>query len=139
MLLEKCISLVRLFNVDIGYLSEPVMSIIQSAEENAELRELTFLSELANGEEADFSNRWKSSVEEFALNSPLKKEDIRLLLSFGEVLGTTDSAHQTKLCGDYAQHFLKQYEEAEKNKKERLRLYRSAGVLCGAAVFVLFI
>ena len=89
--------------------------ILQKASIKKEFNLLVFLRELGDCENQDFSQLWSAKLSDFEKKSALNREDISLLKSFGDKLGTTDSLHQTQLCDEYICRFEERYENEKSN------------------------
>lgn len=138
-LLEMCVKLLKSIAVDIGYCSETVLVIVKKAAMNREFAEFSFLNNLSDCENSDFSKAWSTQLEKFRKHSALNTGDIDLLKSFGNKLGTTDSFHQTQLCEEYIKIFEERCEYEKSKLSERLRVYKTGGAACGLALLILLI
>ena len=121
------------------YGGETVFVIVKKAAMNSEFKELTFLNEINNCENSDFSQTWSLQVENFKQQSSLNCGDIELLKSFGNKLGTTDCFHQTQLCEEYIKRFEERCEYEKSKLSEKLRLCKAGGVVCGLALLILLL
>lgn len=125
--------------MEIDYCSETVFTIIKKASVLKDFEELTFLKDIDNSKEEDFSFLWSDAIDRFLHKSYFKYTDAQLLKSFGEKLGTTDSFHQTKLCVEYIKQFEECYEKRKRNLPELIRLCKVGGAALGLAVLVLLL
>lgn len=82
---------------------------------------------------------WKSSVVGSADRLHLDKSDLRLLISIGEILGSSDSHSQAEEFGLLSGFIGKNLESASAAYSSYGRLYRSLGVLCGIGAAIVLI
>ncbi len=137
--MECCIKLIKFIAVDIGYCGETVPEILKKASNSDEFSELVFLSEFDDCESCGFYQLWSAELSVFEKMSALNSDDIALLKSFGNKLGTTDCLHQTQLCNEYVCRFEERYEYAKNKLSERLRICRFSGAACGLTVLILML
>ncbi len=92
---------------------------------------------LSDGE--SFDTVWKSSLSEKENVTGLKKEDVIILLSFGETLGTTDTAGQISNCEIHKKLIETKLESARDDYRMYSKPAKGIGVLAGVAVLILSI
>lgn len=85
--------------------------------------------------EDDFPLAWKKAFSQS--NSALDESEKQTFISFGDKLGTTDSASQDKLIGYMLSYFEKQLQKAEREECEKKRLYIVTSVAAGMTIIIL--
>ena len=139
--LELCretAELMRIAAILIRFQGLDVYELSGRLRQSSELHELTFLNILPQtfSEGENFHDKWKDAV---MLQENIPEEEQRILLGFGDMLGTSDIDGQLASISSY---------EAELEGLERKRrddflrkgkLYRSAGALFGVMAGILII
>ncbi|MFZ5966259.1 MAG: stage III sporulation protein AB [Bacillota bacterium] len=85
------------------------------------------------------SEAWYQSVDQYAVDLPLNKEDIDVLKEFGKMLGTTDREYQEKNFHHLYFLLKKQEEDAVSQKCKNEKLYKSLGILTGIGIVIVLI
>ncbi len=123
----------------ISYMMLTLNEILIEIEKSETCKNLTFLGSLKkyilNG--TDFPVAWKKAVSDADL--PLKKQELDRLLQLGASLGYADSAVQQNILKVYSSYFLSCQKASDKQKEKYAVTAMLSGVLCGSAVFILFI
>lgn len=138
--LEKFRLMLKLMQTQIGYVNTPTHELIKNACERKEISDLFFLRDclmkLDGGVPFDLS--WEQAV---CRTKPpeLEGDDISLILSFGNSLGTTDRDGQLKLCGMYEELTMQRIAQASEKIKTHASLYSKLGIICGLAIVVILI
>ncbi|MCR4796089.1 MAG: stage III sporulation protein AB [Ruminococcus sp.] len=86
--------------------------------------------------EVDFHQQWNSS---FRSISGIDADELDIMLSLGSMLGTTDTEGQLKGISHIRAKVEQLYRKRQSEYEKKGRLYRSIGVLSGAAVGVMII
>lgn len=119
----------------------PVDSLLETLCGRSELSQLKFIiacRELyLNGQ--PFPEAWKSACENRLNTGALKPEDVSLLLSFGEVIGTTDLNGQVSSCELHGKLLEEKLISARAAKEKYGRLYATMGILTGLVLSILVI
>lgn len=122
------------------YLSSPADELMRSLSEKSELSELKFLrtcyAEMCGGE--DFRTAWSGSVGERDNVRYLDRDDVSLLLSFGENFGTTDSDGQVANCKLHSSLVDDRLARARRKRDSCASLSCGMGVLCGIGLMIIF-
>ena len=85
-------------------------------------------------DDLSFREWWNKSVEKLTFTTALNKEDLSLLLRFGEKLGVTDVDGQISNCDLYIKLFSERLENAKESENKNVRLYRVLGFSAGCTV-----
>ena len=128
----------NIFKTKLEFTYEPVKEIF------CEISELVysnkkniFKSYVENMNQDNFNDAWNLAVAENSFS--LSKEDIKIISSFGNLLGKTDIKGQINEI-ELANNFLdKQIIEAEETRKKNDKLYKSLGVIIGITIVIIFI
>jgi stage III sporulation protein AB len=91
---------------------------------------------LSNKVFSDAATAWEQAVRDNVKAASLNKEDEEILISFGKMLGNTDSEGQIKNIHLTIRQLLVQEKKAEELKKSNMEMYRKLGVLGGIAVVI---
>lgn len=136
---EKTMSFVLLLikeiTVQIRYTNSEIGDILRSAAQSTELKRLYFLEGCREIEpNTDFHEIWNSGVKK---QPYLNTRDRELLIGLGDRLGQTDTEGQLSFLEMYAEMIKNRLEEAKRDYKDKGKLYRSLGLLCGLAVGIM--
>ena len=85
-------------------------------------------------ENQDFLLWWQNEVQKLSTTAALNKEDILLLMRFGEKLGVTDMQGQILNCELYIRLFSERLQGAKDSEYKNVRLYRVLGFSAGCTV-----
>ena len=139
LLLEKITLFIAAVKTRIGFTAENVSDVIFSLGKSESFLSLGFpeytFRLISQGESVQ--SAWKKGVEK-SLSKKLKNEDISLLVSFGDGLGTTDVSGQLLNCGMYIELFSQKTQQARKNCEKYSLPVRTAGILFAAALYIIF-
>lgn len=86
-----------------------------------------------------FTEIWKQAMEEELRNTSLSKKDKVSLLQFGEQLGYLDKDMQINHIDWYIAQLDDDMKEITSEAKDKMRLYKSLGVLFGILVTILLV
>ncbi len=134
-ILSECLNLVRLFATSISYADERLKSIILSAAESGEFKNLSFINALVDDDfSMGFSTAWNKAID---LQPHLNKKSSQLMKAFGLHLGKTDTESQMELCHRYEKELEYQYNCAINSEREQIKNYRLAGTAVGVILLIL--
>ena len=140
-MLEKIQLMLTAAENSISFLQSPSDGIIKSLSENAELKELKFLAEcraeMCGG--TDFPEAWKSSVSKKDNTRYLKDGDRAVLVSFGELFGTTDAAGQISNCRIHSELVRDRLSAARAERGKYAPLVCGMGAVFGIGVIIMLI
>lgn len=138
--LEKFRLMLKLMQTEIEYVNMPTYELLKNASQRQELSDMSFIKacikRLDDGMSFDLS--WEEAIKQENF-SELESDDIQLILSFGNSLGTTDRDGQLKLCGMYEEMTEQKIYQARAKMKTHASLYSKLGIICGAAVVIILI
>lgn len=83
------------------------------------------------------SEAWTLAVEEMKSKISLNREDKEILISFGKMLGNSDSEGQIKNIRLTLNQLKLQEQKAEESKKKNETMYRTLGILGGIALVII--
>ena len=125
----------------LSFLQSPSEKLIRDLSENEELSELRFLKicreKMQSG--SDFQNAWSSSLNGKNSVRFLKDGDRAVLISFGEMFGTTDIAGQLSNCRVHAQLINDRLAQARSVREKYASLSCGMGIICGIGVIIMMI
>lgn len=90
-------------------------------------------------EETDMRKAWARAVKELSGRAYCGEEELAILSELGEKLGTCSAEGQLSLLRLYSVRLDRLYGQATENADKKGRLYRSGGILAGAAAAVLLL
>lgn len=121
----------------IRYTAAPVPDIVSGIVREGKFSELPFLRGVAGCRAEEFHETWKRELLADGQGGALSREDIELLLDFGEKTGTSDLTGQIENCRLYQQLIGVRLEEARRFAREKGRLYMTLGLIGGMALALL--
>ena len=92
---------------------------------------------LENQRNISISEAWEAAVRSNLPYTALNSDDQEVLVSFGKMLGQSDVEGQMRNIDLTIEQLRLQQEKAEGARKKSAKLYRSLGLLGGAAVVIL--
>lgn len=140
-LLNQLISTFQMLETEIVYGATPLPFLLKrvaqkSKSEIASLLEIT--SEILLKKEGyTFAEAWEKGLEVAKRNSELKLEDIELLLSLGNNLGSSDMENQVKHIRLTMEGLRRNYEEAILLQNKNVSLYKHLGLLTGLTIVII--
>lgn len=129
--------LIKEFIVRIRYTNAQIGDILLSASQNEAYGDLLFVIDCASIQEnGDFHSIWNKGVSN---QQCLTARDKELLIMLGDKLGETDADGQITFLEMILEMMTKQQQEASENYRQKGRMYRSVGALCGLAVGIMIL
>lgn len=137
--LEKIYVLFSDIKSRIEFTADCAADIFSSLNESRSYDVLAFVGDCASGLccGESFDTAWKAALSKKENLSGLKKEDVSLLLSFGEGFGTTDTTGQLANCEIHKKLIEEKIKAAYKDFDMYSRPAKGIGVLAGVAVLIL--
>lgn len=140
-LLEKIIVMLTMIENEVQYFNRPVQEIFTSLCSCKELKKLQFVfvcNELMeNGE--TFAHAWETAIDSRSCVRFLKKDDVSVLRSFGEIFGTTDVDGQISNCRVHLRLAEDKLSNARQSKEKYSSLFCGLGALTGIGVFIILV
>ncbi len=119
--LKHFILLLENINSQISFSKKNIDEIIHDFEYSSDVKMKT-MCELNSNLNGNFHENWKCSIEKYAQQDCLSKEDINILLSFGKNLGTTDLQGQINNVKLHIGMLEKELKNAEDNLSGKLKI-----------------
>ncbi len=135
--LKELIVLVENIDSHISYSKRTIQEIIKEFASSEDTK-LKTISELIKSENDNFSDNWKNSVSRFCCEDCLNKEDEKILLSFGKILGVTDIRGQNSNCRLHKVMLEKQLKDAEEKLREKSRVNTAVSFFLALSVVIIF-
>lgn len=135
--LEELIIFIEGINSQISFSKRNIEEIISDLSCGSE-RKLKTICELSESNNPDFSEKWRESVERFYFDDCLKKEDEKILLSFGKSLGVTDLQGQKNNCALHISMLEKQLEKAQTELTSKTKTNTAMSLFIALAVIIIF-
>lgn len=140
-LLEKIQLMLNVTENEIHYLCRPADELVSVLNSKSELDELKFIAEcnrlMQSG--VDFRTAWNESISKKCNIRFLKKEDVSVIRSFGEMFGTTDCDGQISNCQVHVQLVADKLGDARADRDRYASLSCSMGLISGIGMIILFI
>ena len=136
---EDYISFITQIETQIRYSSQTLCVLLEDARAPKALEPLIecFISRIESGE--DFDKTWESAAQQIPADSGISKQDRELVKRFGTGLGKTDMQGQESHCELCLREAICALEEARRDRDAKSKLYRSLGILSGAACALLIL
>lgn len=133
--------MLELIGAEIKYCAIPVEELIRNLSSRSELKELKFIKSCCEYCESGtpFPLAFKKALENRENTGDLLQEDISLLISFGNQLGTTDAQGQISICEYHKELIRQNLKAANENKNKQAKLYSNLGLIVGIAVAIVLI
>lgn len=135
-LLELISQLISQTAVQIRYLSPTFERLVKDMTECERYDELDFTKKTVEyAEQKDIRAAWKKAVTETRL--PLNKDDIAILLTIGDFLGTSDTEGQLSMLETQLSVINAQKGQAADDYTRKGRMYRSVSLLIGIGICIM--
>jgi len=140
-MLEKIQLMLNAVESALTFLQITSERMMKNLSENAELSELKFLDDCFNRMQsgADFPTAWRGSLEEKENIRNLKNADVVVLISFGEMFGTTDTAGQISNCRVHSELIKDRLSVARSERERYSSLFCGMGIVCGIGLIIMMI
>lgn len=139
--LKKISNLINIFQNKLKFSRKPLSEIFEEVylmEKGSKVSEI-FLKTSQKIKEMNVSEAWKSAVIENSFFLNLKKEDIGIIKSFGNMLGKTDVEGQVSEINQFLSLINEQIAIAEEEKNKNSKLYKSLGTIVGLGIIILLL
>lgn len=134
-------TLIEYFETEIAYTSTPVIEILKSLRSNSKEPFKEFIDQviysLTGYGYRPLKDVWQEVLYESMDRFSLEKEDIDLIIYFGNILGTTDKENQKKYFTVIKTRLKTQIDEAYVNKNKYKKLFNELGVIVGLLIIIL--
>lgn len=133
---ELLISLVDEFSSQIRFQSLTISEIVGNINSNDSYSRLDFVGEIMKMLKSryDIHNVWNEAVMKSDI---LCKEEKEILVSMGNMLGTSDISGQISALELHRKRLERVFSKAVREYEQKGRMYRSLGVLAGAAAGIM--
>ena len=141
-LLEDYLQMLTYLRSRINYFREPLCEILHAGAKNEDLKAFSFLNEILSNIDSnpfEIERIWAQKAEEFYRNTPLKHEDINLIVYTGRFIGQTDYENQCAQFEYLEKTLEKQISDAAQEYHRKGPLYRKIGFFAGGTVALVFI
>lgn len=139
--LKQLTGLMHLLENEIRYMSNLLADAFEKITDDRMTEAAAFFTESASilrkENETSASEAWRRAVAKCIKNTSLDKEDERVLLSFGNMLGNSDTEGQLKNIRFIISRLEEREQNAEEKRKRGEPMYRKLGILAGLAIVIL--
>ena len=133
--MSSVILLIKELTVQIKYTNTEIGAMLKAASQNQAYQNLLFVTACTHiSETGDFHPLWNDGVKKQPYLTPTDRE---LLFALGDRLGETDLDGQLSFLELTCEMLKKQQQEAAENYRQKGRMYRSVGILCGLAAGIM--
>ena len=94
---------------------------------------------LMQKDELSFPKAWKAAVEKKKNSLSLNEEELQVLVSLSEIIGSASVQRQLSSLEGVQKELHRMIDDAQNDCKKKGKLYRSLGILGGAAVAIITI
>ncbi len=133
----------QMLETEVTYGATPLPAALRNISNKAEgmlCRFFSFISDsLTDRSFYTIRDAWTYGADAVLKQSSLKRADIELIKSFGNILGSSDREDQKKHFELFYLQLRHQEDAALEEIKKSAKVYRDLGFLMGIAVFVIFI
>jgi len=134
-IMTAAILLIKELEVQIRYTNAEIGDMLRNSADNEAYQKLLFVTECRKIEEkGNFHNIWSEGVKRQAY---ITERDRELLIALGERLGETDAEGQLSFLEMTEEMIKGQQQQAESDYKNKGKMYRSVGILCGLAMGIM--
>ena len=125
-----------MFKSKIEFTHEPIKNIFESISHIIyQDKDNVFLN--TNIQDDSLYNSWSKAVD--MTKKGFNNEDIKIIKSFGKLLGKTDINGQINEIELTLKLIEKQIENAEKEREKNSKLYKTLGITCGIGICIILI
>lgn len=135
--LEKCVVMFEMMEAQISFSPDNVTNIMMKINENVNLNFLNHFLSLDAG--INICRRWEESVKSESFFDCFKSEEMNVLLSYGQMLGTTHSTGQIKNCEAHRKMMSQILKRAREKSDKNGNIFTFLGFLGAISVIVLLI
>jgi len=134
--LEDMKNSLNILQTKIRFSKEPLSQIFKDIGKVSKNKEI-FENANKNMKTMLAGNSWRQAIE--TANTNLKKDDIEILTSLGNMLGKTDSEGQVNQIEEIKELLNIQIENANIDKQKNEKLYKTLGMTIGLAIVIILI
>ncbi len=134
--LKKLMVFLSNLSTNIRYNSADIFSISTLSAQTSDIEYFKFEETEFN---TPFSKQWEEKIKSLPNSLSLIKTDKEFLKEFGSELGKTDVEGQLKHIELYKSIFEKQLDDAERDIKQKSKLYRTMGLFAGTTIALMII
>ncbi|MBR6504956.1 MAG: stage III sporulation protein AB [Clostridia bacterium] len=134
--LEDMKNSLNLLQTKVRFSKEPLSKIFKEIS-NISLNKEIFDKSNENMKTMLAGEAWRNAIK--TVNNNLKKEDIDILLSLGNMLGKTDSEGQVNQIEEIKELLNIQIKNANLEKQKNEKLYKTLGMTVGLAIVIILI
>ncbi len=135
---ERILIMIEQIKIRLQFSAASTSEILQEMKQVDEVNALPFVANVADRYDTEpFDSLWEKEVRyaDFSISS----DDVAMLVSFGQSLGTTDLDGQLELCSIFKKRFADRQSFYENEYKKKAKLYVSLGFFLGLGAAVILI
>lgn len=134
--LEDIKNSLNVLQTKVRFSKEPLSTIFKDISNISKNKEI-FIEANENMKTMLAGEAWRNSIQ--TVNTNLKKNDIEILSSLGNMLGKTDSEGQVNQIEEIKELLNIQIKNANKEKEKNEKLYKTLGMTIGLAIVIILI
>lgn len=131
--------LVNIVKSKIEFTQKPLAEIFEETylvEKNLKISKIFYIS-AKKIESKNIKDAWNEAISEEKFFWDLKKEDIALIRTFGNMLGKTDVEGQVSEINQFKELLNSQISMAEEENSKSSKMYKSLGTIVGLGIIIL--
>lgn len=138
-ILEQLDIMINSIRTQLEYSNIPLNEMLNKLSANEGIKKLKFIDDCLYKVKQGiaFPKAWKLSIENNYGLSPLNNQDKDILLSLGNVLGTTDLNGQLNICNYYICQINDRQIDARQKYQSYSKLFSAMGILSGATISII--
>lgn len=131
-------SALNIFENKIKFTQSPLEEIFKNIAENCSERNIKNIFQvLAIKPNTNIHKSWENIINNAETN--LNREDKKILIDMGKILGTTDVDGQVSNIRITSSFIDRQIEKAEQEKEKNVKMFRTLGIVSGLAIIIILI
>lgn len=137
--LKNILNLVNILKNKIMFTKKPLGELLEEISEIERENEISkiFIKTAEELKKESFEKAWQDALYEETFFLNLKKEDIRLLETFGNMMGKTDIEGQINEINQFLILLNGQISNVEEEKNKNSKMYKSLGTIIGLGIVVI--
>ena len=137
--LKNISNLINILKNKIIFTKKPLAELFEEVSKLEDQNEISkiFIKTAENLKKENFEKAWKEAISEESFFLNLKKEDFRLLETFGNMIGKTDIDGQINEIDQFLTLMDGQIVLAEAEKNKNSKMYKSLGTIIGLGIVVI--
>ena len=122
----------------IKFTQTPLAEIFEQIEKSVSEKNIKKLfKNITHEKQKNIHESWENAINKAEIN--LEKEDKKILIDMGKILGSTDVDGQISNIKITSSFIDKQIQKAEEEKNKNVKLYKTLGIVSGLTIVIILI